>query len=193
MIACWLTKRKFPPEPNSYHVIENTWMRRTSSLSSLSIHLVFSSPPVSACVLPLCLMHIWTCMFHVVNALTLCFPCVSPRPLEFPGLLCDFRRVERGRAGPSVAEWVPAGAPHVNQAGGRSQHMLGGYFALAPTMINEPHLEDHQSSMERKKHTLNALAHLMVLELTPSLRCLDFIRTFWPNLLILFKFIRFPQ
>lgn len=29
-----------------------------------------------------------------------------PRPLEFPGLLCDIRGVERSRAGPCVAEWV---------------------------------------------------------------------------------------
>lgn len=29
-----------------------------------------------------------------------------PRPLEFPGLLCDIRGVERSRAGPCVTEWV---------------------------------------------------------------------------------------
>lgn len=52
-----------------------------------------------------CLMY--KCVFwYMKSALTHTFSCLLPRPLEFPGLLCDFRSVERSWAGPRVAEWV---------------------------------------------------------------------------------------
>lgn len=46
----------------------------------------------------------------------------------------------------SQSESFSAGTLAVNQAVGRPEHMLGGSSALAPKMINEPHLEEHQSS-----------------------------------------------
>ena len=66
------------------------------------------------------------CMFsthtHVHNSLMCvwrnalsCYPLsLLPRPLEFSGLLCDFRGVERSWAGPCVSEWVRISFSPVN-------------------------------------------------------------------------------
>ncbi len=72
------------------HLIENTWSHWMTQAVCVSV---------------------WTCNFkHVCKCSALSHSLLSHscRPLEFPGLLCDFRGVERSRAGPRVAEWVTA-------------------------------------------------------------------------------------
>lgn len=66
-----------------------------------------------------------------------------PRPLEFPGLLCDFRGVERRRAGPRVAEWVTAIISPCQCV--RGQHTL----PVTPCtlhIVNLLHPQQHQPS-----------------------------------------------